>query len=418
MKLPISFKLAVKNVFRNRIRTAITIAAISFGSISMILSGGFFEDTFLRMRESVIHSRYGHLQLTVKGFKEKGSLAPFNYLISNTEEVIQKIEALEHVKLVTPRISFFGMLSTGENTISVLCQGVDPEKEARLSVIDSLEGGLSGLTIQSGRDLNKDDDFAAIIGRGLAKSTGSSERESVVLLTNTVEGGLNAFDIEIKGLFYTASKEFDDRALRVPIQTAQQLLRTDNVLSLVILLDKTRNTEMLEREIRHLVSEHKLNLEVTPWTELADFYNKTVELYGRQFFVLQMIIVVIVVLSIFNTINIAIWERTREIGTIMAMGYKQRYVLKMFLIEGVILGFIGGILGVLSGCAAAWIISIVGIPMPPPPGATVGWTAMIKIVPGLLTSSFILSVAAAILSSFYPAFKASRMVITEALRHY
>ena len=196
------------------------------------------------------------------------------------------------------------------------------------------------------------------MGRGLAKVIGSDIGKSLILLTNTVGGSLNALDLSVRGIFYSASKEFDDRALRIPISTARKLLRTDKVQTLVVVLDKTIHTDAVKKRFERLIEERKFDLEISTWRDMADFYNKTVELYGRQFFVLKLIIMIIVVLSIFNTINMAIWERTREIGTIMAMGYKRYDILKMFLTEGLILGMIGGALGIILGSFLAFIISL------------------------------------------------------------
>ena len=418
MKLPISIKLAIRNVFRNKIRTLITLAAIAFGSVSIIIAGGFFEDTFMQMREAVIHSHLGHIQIYAKGYNDHGSSAPFDYLIEDPDSVIQKIAPLDHVKLVTPRISFSGMISTGDNTVSVFCQGVDPEGESILNKIETIKDAETGLAIQEGLNLTKEDKFDVILGRGLAKNLDAKPGDSLVLLTNTVEGSLNAFDMNVKGIFFTASKEFDDRALMLPISMAQKLIRTQGAQTLVVLLDQTRNTALVKEEILKTIRSMDVKLEIRTWNQLADFYNKTVELYGRQFFILKFIITIIVILSIFNTINMAIWERTREIGTIMAMGYKKIDIMKLFLAEGFILGFLGGIAGIAIGTMLAWIISFFGIPMPPPPGATVGWTAFIKVVPDLLLTSMTISVIASLLSSFYPAFKASNLIITDALRHY
>jgi len=418
MKLPISIKLAIRNVFRNKIRTLITLAAIAFGSVSIIIAGGFFEDTFMQMREAVIHSHLGHIQIYAEGYNDHGSSAPFDYLIEDPDSVIQKIAPLDHVKLVTPRISFSGMISTGDNTVSVFCQGVDPEGESILNKIETIKDAETGLAIQEGLNLTKEDKFDVILGRGLAKNLDAKPGDSLVLLTNTVEGSLNAFDMNVKGIFFTASKEFDDRALMLPISMAQKLIRTQGAQTLVVLLDHTRNTALVKEVILKTIQTMDVKLEIRTWNQLADFYNKTVELYGRQFFILKFIITIIVILSIFNTINMAIWERTREIGTIMAMGYKKIDIMKLFLAEGFILGFLGGIAGIAIGTMLAWIISFFGIPMPPPPGATVGWTAFIKVVPDLLLTSMTISVIASLLSSFYPAFKASNLIITDALRHY
>ncbi len=418
MKLPISINLAVRNVFRNKIRTLITLAAIAFGSVSIIIAGGFFEDTFMQMREAVIHSHLGHIQIYSKGYNDHGSSAPFEYLIEEPDTVIEKIASLDHVKLITPRISFSGMISTGDNTVSVFCQGVDTEGELVLNKIDIFKDAGPGLAIQEGSNLTKDDQFDVILGRGLAKNLGTKPGDSIVLLTNTVGGSLNAFDMNVKGVFFTASKEFDDRALRLPIEMAQKLIRTEGIQTLVVLLDQTENTLQVKEEVLNMIQSMEMELEIRIWSQLADFYNKTVDLYGKQFFILKFIITVIVILSIFNTINMAIWERTREIGTIMAMGYKKSDIMKLFLAEGFILGFLGGITGIIIGSALAWGISFFGIPMPPPPGATMGWTAFIRVVPDLLVTSMIISVFASLFSSFYPAFKASNLIITDALRHY
>lgn len=418
MQIPTSIKLAIRNVFRNKIRTLITLAAISFGSVSIIIAGGFFEDTFMLMRKAAIHSHLGHIQLYGKGYNDHGSSAPFDYLIKDYNKITQKIDSLDHVELITPRIMFSGMISNGENTVSAFCQGINPEGEIKLNKIENIKRSASGLTIQEGENLVKGDQFQVVLGRGLAKNIGAKPGDSLVLLTNTVSGSLNAFDVYVKGIFYTASKEFDDRALRMPIETAQRLVRTQGVQILVVMLDKTENTLLVKERILQLINSTQTPLEIKIWSDLADFYNKTVELYGRQFFVLKLIITIIVILSIFNTINMAIWERTREIGTIMAMGYKRLDIMKLFLAEGFILGFLGGVLGISLGVLLAYGISCVGIPMPPPPGATVGWIAFIKVVPDLLISSMIISLFASVFSSFYPAFKASNLIITDALRHY
>jgi putative ABC transport system permease protein len=341
-----------------------------------------------------------------------------DYLIENPDTVIKKLGSLDHIKLITPRISFSAMVSTGDNSVAVYCQGINPDEEKILSSIDNIKRAALGLSMEKGSNLTGKDRFSVILGRGLAKSIGVKPGDSIVLLANTVGGSINAFDMTVKGTFFTSFKEFDDRALRMPIDIAKQLIRTDGIQTLVVVLDKTSNTSVVKNEILNTIKSRHMALEIRTWKQLADFYNKTVELYGRQFFVLKLIITIIVVLSIFNTINMAIWERTREIGTIMAMGYKKMDIMKLFLAEGMILGLLGGIAGIIAGIAAARIISFFGIPMPPPPGATVGWTAFIKVVPDLLVSSMIISVSASLLSSFYPAFKASNMVITDALRHY
>lgn len=417
MELPLNVRLAFRNIFRNRVRSSITLGAISFGCISLILAGGFFQDTFLRMREAYIHAHLGHIQVYQKGYLAKGNSRPFDYLIKAPEDVQKLIASLDHVKYVTPRINFSALLSTGENTMSVMAQGIDPEGENAMNVITEIKGVSTSLEFSNGQALAKNDMYEVNLGRGLAKGIDIGVGSPLILLSNTIGGSLNGMDVTVKGIFYTASEEYDNYTMRIPIPLARKLLQTDAAQTLVVVLDKTENTDLVLRQLTELFRLKGLNLEMKPWYEMADFYNKTVDLYGRQFLVLKIIIAVIVILSIFNTISMSIWERTKEIGTIMAMGFKKWEIMRLFLLEGCVLGVLGGILGVLGGCILGYLVSVIGIPMPPPPGGTVGWTASIRIVPDVLWTSLLISIVSALVSSFYPAYKASRLIIADALRY-
>lgn len=401
-------RLAFRNIFRNKIRSLITLGAIAFGCVSLIISGGFIENTFIQLRESYIRSFLGHLQVYQQGFFEKGVARPFDYMISNPEEVMKLITETPRVKAATPRIEFSGLLSTGETTISFIAQGVNPRWENEISTFVQLD---------SGKNLSEGDTYDVILGKGLSEALMSKVGDPLVLVANTRSGAINALDVEVKGVFFTSSKAFDDRALRVPVETAQKLLHTTDIQTIVVLLDKTEDTDAVMAELAAKFKRDGLKLEIKPWYEMADFYTKTVNLYKRQFFVLKLIIGIVVILSVFNTMNMAILERIGEVGTIMALGTKRRRVIGLFLLEGLILGVIGGVLGVGAGYLLASLISYIGIPMPPPPGATIYWTAQIEIVPGILAFTFVLAVVTSVISSCYPAFKASRLEIADALRH-
>lgn len=401
-------KLAFKNIFRNKVRSVITLAAIAFGCVSLIITGGFIEDTFTQMRESYIRSFLGHMQIYKQDFYEKGSATPYDYMIPDHEAISAKVMNTEGVSHVTARLDFSGLLSTGETTISFIGQGVDPEGEARIS---------TSVEMDKGEALSGEDSFDVILGKGLAKAVGVDIGSPVILVTNTISGSMNALDVGVKGVFSTSSKAFDDRALRIPLKTAHRLLRTSDVQSLVVLLDKTEDTDRVKASLEKQFKEDGDGLEVIAWHEMADFYNKTVELYGRQFLVLKLIIGIVVVLSIFNTMNMSVMERIGEVGTIMALGTRRSGVVRLFMLEGLILGALGGTLGVIAGYLLAKLISYIGIPMPPPPGATMTWTASIGIVPEVFAFVFVLAIVTAFFSSVYPAIKASKLEISEALRH-
>lgn len=154
-------------------------------------------------------------------------------------------------------------------------------------------------------------------------------------------------------------------ALRVPIDIARKLMRVEGATSWVVLLEETDGTDGAVERLRQALPADKF--EVIPWYELADFYNKTVKLFTRQVDVVRLLIALIVILSISNTLSMAVIERTGEIGTTMALGVRRRGVMVMFLTEGALPRRLS-LLGVGLGALLAMAISAVGIPMPPSAG--------------------------------------------------
>jgi len=407
--MDIYLKLGVRNIFRNARRTVITLAAMAFGSAAIILFGGFVHFMFWGVRENAIHSELGHIQLYQRGFSEKGHVEPFEYLITDVARIMALLESVEHITLVTPRLRVSGLISTGETTTSFIGLGVDPDKEADLS---------SFVNIIDGKDLSKRQASGAILGKGLAAGVGAKPGDSLTLLSTTRHGSINAAEVVVRGIFESSSKEFDDRAMKVPLPLVESLLDTEGaVQSLVIVLDQTEHTALVRERLLALFAQHQLDLELKTWEDLALRYHQVRNLLQNICNVVTLIVSVIAVLGVANTMTMAVFERTREVGTIMAIGTRRRGVVALFLTEGFLLGVLGGLLGLAVGIGLAKLISIHGIPMAPPPGSTRGFIAGIWVIPQVLGLAFTLSLLTALLSSFYPAFRASRLNVVEALRH-
>src|SRR5262249_7181094 len=128
-------KLAIRNVFRNRRRTLITVSAMAFGAAAIIVFGGFVHSIYIGVRESTIRSQVGHLQIYRKGYSEKGSLAPFDYLVGDYPSLRAELMKIEHVRTVTARLGLSGLVSTGDTTTSFVGAGVEPEGETDLSAL-------------------------------------------------------------------------------------------------------------------------------------------------------------------------------------------------------------------------------------------------------------------------------------------
>lgn len=398
--------LALLSIFRQLRRSMTAVLAIAFGIMALLLASGFIEWNLRYGRESTIHSELGHIRLFKPGFLQSGLADPYGYLLDADATRDEKIEHLPHVELLTPRLSFNGLASHGESTISFIGEGVDPAREERLS---------RSLTIVSGQGLSIEHPKGIIVGQGLAANLGITPGDTLVLMVNSATGGVNAVEVTVLGLFATITKAYDDAALRVPIPVARQLLRVSGSHSYAILLDQTENTSAVLSTLRQQFQGH--DLEFVPWYEMADFYNKTAELFARQVNVVRLIIAAIIVLSISNTLMMNVMERTGEIGTIMAIGVKRREVLLQFLAEGLILGVVGGILGLVLAYLLGALISVIGIPMPAPPGMSFGYTAEILITWPMMVEAFLLATGTTLCASIIPAIKASRMEIVNALRH-
>jgi putative ABC transport system permease protein len=358
------------------------------------------------MREDTIHSHLGHVQIVRPGYLDSGVADPFSYLLAEQSPDQRRLEKLPRVRAVAPRLSFSGLVSRGESTLSFIADGVDPHMEASLS---------RTLLITDGQGLASADPHGIIVGQGLAATLGLKPGDKVVMLANTGAGGVNGVEARVRGLFSTPVKAYDDVALRAPLGLAQDLVRTKGAHRWIVLLEDTSDTDQVVSRIREEFSGQAY--QVVPWYELADFYNKTVMLFSRQVTMVKLMITLIILLSISNTLIMVVLERTAEIGTMMALGSTRASIMRLFVTEGALLGIIGGLSGCIIGVLLAHLISAIGIPMPPPPGMARGFTGGIMVDWHLAADAVMLAIIATVFASFYPAWKASRMVVVDALRY-
>jgi putative ABC transport system permease protein len=399
-------RLAILNLQRNTRRTAVAVATVAFGIAAFVMAGGFIDYIFEQIREATIHSQLGHLQIVRPGYFESGIADPYAFLLPGQSPEQQLVEKTTGFASLAPRLAFSGLLSHGDATIAFIGDGVDPEREKQLS---------SSVAIISGRDLASADEAAVVLGEGLARSMRLQPGDVVVLLATAANGSAGAVEVKVAGTFATMYKDYDDRALRLPLSITRKLMKVNGATSWVVLLDQTPKTAAATTHLQGVLDSRKF--QVVPWTELADFYNKTVVLFSKQVNVVKFIIGLLIVLTISNTQTMCVLERTTEIGTSLAIGLRGRVVMSMFITEGALVGLLGGVLGVVLGYLAAQAVSAIGIPMPPPPGMERGYIGKILVSPGLAADAFVLALITTLLASILPAWKASRMNIVDALRH-
>jgi len=327
-------------------------------------------------------------------------------LLPLNSPTLQALRDMPGVKTVAPRVSFSGLASFGETTLSFLGEGVDPDREKNFTDVS---------IIVKGEELSSSAPDGVIIGNGLAANLGVTTGDRIALLARMPGGGINGVDATVRGLFATVSKAYDDGAMRVPLPLASQLLRTQGVHRWIIVLHDTDRTPEILHDLRARYAGS--DLEFIPWYELADFYTKTVALLSKQMGVIEAIIGLIIVLTIGNSMMMGVMERTSETGTSMALGTRAKGILFQFIAEGLLLGMIGGTIGTVLGIGIAELVSAIGIPMPPPPGQARGFRAGMIVTVPLVGTAFAIAVTTALIAALYPAWKASRTNIVDALRH-
>lgn len=401
----VDLRLAARNILRQRRRSLTAVAAIAFGIVSMMLAAGYIEWSYWSIREESTTNQTGHIQISKVGFQQDGLSDPFAYLVTTAPQDLANLAALREVKSISPRLTFNGLISHADNTLSFIGEGIDPEHDPYSRNILVVEGQL----------LSAADPRGIVLGAGLAANLGVRTGDSIILLSNSVSGGLNAVEGKVRGLISTSMKDFDDNILRIDISLARQLLRTEGAHLWVTTLQDT----LLTDRVMHQIADQNwfADLEITPWTRLADYYNKTVELFSRQVMVVNIIIGMIIILGISNTMTMSVMERTQEIGTAMALGLRRWRIMSLFLLEGALLGLLAGVVGVALGYLLSLLISHVGIPMPPAPGMSRGFVGRIIITPNIVLDALLLAMSTTLLASLYPAWRASRMIIVDALRH-
>lgn len=398
-------QLAARNLFRHRRRSLIAVVSVGFGIAALVVASGMSEWMFVDFREATIESQYSHIQVARPGFQEDGRSDPFRYLLPRDIAVLGAAN-IPHLRAVAPRLMITGLVSRGDATVSFIGEGVDPANDLK---------GDRALRILEGEKLAPSEKSEVLLGRGLATLLGAGVGDDVVLLVNTPRGGLNAVEGKVRGIFASVSKAYDDSALIVPLQVARTLLKVEGAHTWRVYLDDTRYTAAVAARLRGQLD--RKQFEVRTWEELADFYTRAVALLREQLGVLRGIVVAIILLGIGNTMMMSVMERTGEIGTSMALGVRRRALLVQFLTEGALIGVFGALAGLALALLIGAGIGALQIEMPPPPGLTRGYVARVLVTAPIVMEALLVAVATTTLASLYPAWRASRMVIVDAIRH-
>jgi len=398
-------KFATQNTLRNRRRSLVTVSIAALGTAAILLAGGFALSTYEALAQAAARTT-GHLILGTPEQFARDEDTPLQYGLDGVAALRAQLLADQAVRQVLPRVEFSGLISNGDKSTVMMATGVEPDSEF------AVKGPF--LTITAGHVLaSGSQDAEIMLGEGLARSLKATPGSSLTLLASTTEGAMNALDVRVKGIFSTGVPDIDKRLVYTDIATAQKLLVTQRVTSLGVFLDRMESTGPAQQRLAAQFPQ----LAVQSWTDQAFFYRSVRALYNRIFGALGLIIGVIVVFVVTNAMAMAIIERTREIGTLRALGTLPSQLLRTLALEGMVLGGVGALAGAALSLGISLLLYVVPVNMPPPPGRSVGYPLNISIDPLLYAATLAAMVLLTMLASSWVARKTVHLPVVDALAH-
>ncbi|MEW6561869.1 MAG: FtsX-like permease family protein [Pseudomonadota bacterium] len=414
-------KLALRGLARNRRRSLVTLLAIAFGFAAISLFAGYTHNVYDGLARQSIHGELlGHLTISKRGMRTEGKLDPERYLLSGAD-VAQMTALLRdepHIKLVAPRLGISGLFSNGRASTIFIAEGLSPEAMAKLQEnVLTPEEERSGMYADIIKKLDPDHPETILVSQGLAEMLRLQRGEQAALLTNTLSGQANALDATVGGLFNTGNAGSNDKFTFMPLVLAQSLYDAQGGADrLTVLLDDAELTEPMRSRLLDKLKTAGFDVEIMTWQELSDFYNQVQDMFDMIFGFIFSIVLTVVVMSVANSMGMTVVERTREIGTLRAIGLKRGGVVRLFTAESLLLSLIGIVLGALLTFGVRYGINVAHISYTPPNSASavpllvdldaarIGLTALMMLVVGTM-------------AAYLPARRAARQAIIDALGH-
>jgi ABC-type lipoprotein release transport system permease subunit len=412
--------LAWRNIWRNKRRTAITVAAVAFAVILALFSFSIATGEHEQMIRDTLALHTGHIQVHAKGYWEDRTI--YNHMVV-PDELRLFLQEDERVSAVTERISIDSLISKDDNTSGILLIGVDPENE-----FSTIKRGRDWRRIDveeenkitRGTYLSPDDYSGIIIGETLAKNLAADVGDELIVITQSLYGAIAYDRFYVRGVFKSGVQEMDRSMALINIENARYLLFMDGMATeLTILLKNSRDLKKFYHDIEELLDpEH---YEIMPWQELVPELVQFVEFDNAFGYIYYALILIVVIFGILNTILMAVMERYREFGVLMAIGTKPGEIRKLVLFESAFIAVIGIVIGNILGFFLCYYFTQVPMDLsgyaetfesfgidPKIYGIIYAW--MFYITNGIILAS-------TLLASLYPAIKASRLEPVKALRY-
>lgn len=398
--------LALRNVGRNKARSALTIGAITFSVAMTVILSSMVSGMRNMMMDDVILGRTGALQVHRAGYFDARDNQPLELDMEHGGALQKRLSSVPGVVAVAPRITFSGLVNNGAQATLFIGQAISPAEELR--ALPSSTRDVDGQPVREG------DERSAVVGVTLAEALGVELDGVVVLQASTQAKKENAVDVRVGGTNHNSNPMESKRLVQVPLDFAQELLGMQGrVTEYALAVDDRHRIDEIAALVRSTLGEE---FEVHTWNELRPGLLDVLDLQRAIFTFIALVFLAISVLGVVNTMLMSVMERTREIGTMIAIGVRREQVSRLFLLEAGAQATLGGALGLLIGVGVALGIATAGGVPIMEPGGTVPLHLVPAVSPAFAVGVVLAATLGATVAALWPSLRAARLRPVEALR--
>ena len=351
--MSIEIKMAWRNIWRNSRRSVLTILAIVFATMLLVFMLSFQFGSYDTMINTAVKIHTGHVQVQAEGYRDKMDI---RLVVPNPGAVDDVIKDIPGIEAYTSRANAFSLVSSSDRTYGVLLTGIDPEREAKVSTLKKL--------VQRGEYLAQEDTDMALVGELLARNLKVDIGDELVALGQGRDGSVAASVLKVKGIFSSGEDKFDRNSVQMPLGYFQDVFSMRGAVHEMVVLGRSlEDVKKIKKELGAGVRsiDNDGNLVVLDWMELMPGIVQSIKLDLVSGLIMYVILIVVVAFSILNTFLMAIFERTREFGVLMAIGMTPGRLMKSLFLESATITLIGIILGIISGGMITWYYQVHGI---------------------------------------------------------
>jgi len=410
--MSIDIKMAWRNIWRNPRRTILTISAVAFASTLLVFMLSFQLGSYGTMINASVRIHTGHLQVQAKGYQDTKNV---RLVVPDPVSIGGILDEVPEVDDYTFRANAFSLASSKDRTYGIMVIGIDPMKEARVSTLKKL--------VRQGDFLSEGDTNQALVGELLAKNLQVGLGDELTILGQGRDGSIAATVVRVKGVYKSGIDEFDRSSIHIPLKIFQDVYSMGGAVHEVVaiglsLKDVSVMKKAAKAALRRLDQKHPLV--ALDWNEIMPGLLQAIKMDLVSGIIFWFILIVVVAFSILNTFLMAIFERTREFGVLMAIGTAPRRLTKLLLIESTVITMIGIGIGIIAGCLLTWYFQVHGLDLGGTSELMSQYGISGRMYPQLSLITALSGPGAVLIITFltalYPAFKVRRLHPVEAMR--